>query len=230
MKRSVMALLVVLCSVTTRAETRVIELHSADPGALVPVVKPMLGPWESVSVFRQSLVLNAAPETLDRISALVKELDRPLRNLWVSLRRAEHAEASGERSANVASTRSRERVQALRALESTPLLLRDGSLVPLPAGGLFGPDIQWEALEAGFALSARVSGEQVIIETQLRDDRYENGRVRYTTLQNSVSGALGEWIPLGEVHSDQRHESTQGGLGTRARDSGRYEIRVEVLP
>lgn len=230
MRRLLIALVGMLCSVTAGAETRVIELNSADPASLVPVVKPLLGPWESVSVFRHSLVLNAAPETLDRISALVKDLDRPLRNLKISLRRADSTGSSGSRDANVLSTRSRERVQEFRTLESTPLLLRDGSLVPLPVGGLFGPDIQWEVLEGGFAVRARVSGEQVIVDTELRDDRPENGRVRYATLQNSVSGTLGEWLPLGETRSDARDRGASGSIRTRERESGSYEIRVEILP
>ncbi len=230
MRRLLIALLLTLCSLAAGAETRVIELQSADPASLLPVVKPLLGPWESVSVFRQSLVLNAAPETLDRIGALVKDLDRPLRNLKISLRRADSTGSSGPRDANMLSTRSRERVQEVRTLESTPLLLRDGSLVPLPAAGLFGPDIRWEALEGGFALRARVSGEQVIVDTELRDDRYENGRVRYATLQNSVSGPLGEWLALGRTRSDTRDEGASGSIRTRERQSSSYEIRVEILP
>jgi hypothetical protein len=232
MLRQLMAGLLFLSPVVL-ADTRVIELQSAAPESLVPVVKPLLGPWESVSVFRQSLVVNAAPETLDRVESLVRELDRPLRNLRISLRRASSDESGIDtRDASVTSTRAREEVQEIRTLEATPLLLRDGSLVPLPAGGVFGPEILWESLENGFAVTARVSGETVTVDVEVRDDNLRSGTVRKTTLQSSVSGQLGEWIALGSTKNTSNRSSLSSGadISTRKRASGSYELLVELLP
>jgi hypothetical protein len=114
-----------------------------------------------VSVYRQSLVLNAAPETLDRITALLGELDRPLRNLRIGVRKAaaQDGEARGDEGSTRISTRTRASATEIRALESTPLLLQEGNLVPLPQGGLLGPAIRWEELQGGVALSVRLSAE-----------------------------------------------------------------------
>lgn len=216
-------MLITVCS-TAGADTRVFELRSANPEELVPVVEPLLGGWESVTAYRQTLVVNASPETLDRIAGLLVELDRPLRTLLISVRRrssrlAEDADAIG--------TRPREDLRQARVQETRPLLLRRNSLVPLPAGGVLGPDVLWMDREDGIAVSARVSAGEVTLDMEMRD----NGPAadsRQLTLRTSVQGRIGEWIPLGGG-TDIQGDAT-GTLGTRERQNDVYEVRVEMAP
>ena len=230
--RAFLMLMSLLASLGAQADTRVIEVRSADPEALLAVVKPLLGPWETVSVYRQSLVLNAAPETLDRITALLGELDRPLRNLRIGVRKttAQDREARGDADSTRISTRTRASFTEIRALEATPLLLQEGNLVPLPQGGLLGPEIRWEELQGGVALSVRLSAEQVILDVDLRDDTIDAAGVRKKTVRTTVSGRLGEWIRISDVDRQNAPYAGLGDTSTGPRDADGYEIRVELLP
>ena len=211
-------------SVQALADTRVFELRDADPEALLPVVKPLLGPWENVSAYRQSLVVNASPETLERIGTLLGELDRPPRTLLVRLRRASSDRAPAD---DAISTRPREDMQQARVLEGRPLVLHRGSLMPLPAGGALGPDILWRELESGMAVSVRVSGEDVTMDIDLRDEEaLREGR--QLTLRTTVRGRVGEWIPLGAGPGGASTEP--GTQSTRDRTEEMWEAQVELAP
>lgn len=227
------SLILVLLASVARAETQVIELHSASPESLIPVVQPLLGPWESVSAFRNSLVVNAAPETLTRIGELVGKLDRPLRNLLISLRRVgsrrEQEAAAGEYSTR--STRDT-REQQVRTLESSPVMVREGSLVPLAAGGLLGPQIVWGQEDSGFVVSARVDGDTVTLDIDVRDERVQAGTLRNSALRSSLSGTLGSWIELESNSTRAARNSADENTtySTRERDNGSYELKVDLLP
>lgn len=229
MRQTRLALLLLALAAPAGADTRVIALQHADAEALVPVVQPLLGPWESVSAYGRSLVVNAAPATLERVNALVADLDRPLRQLRISLRRAVPARDTGDDGATASriSTRPREDIQQIQGAETAPLLLQRGRLVPLPAGGLLGPDILWETLEEGIAVNARVNGELVTLELEVRDDRSRDGTVNRATLRSSLQGRLGEWILLGGSAGEPRPAEL---TGTRRREDPGYEVKVELAP
>ncbi len=232
MTRWAIALLMLCACTLARAESRVFDLHNADPEALVPVVKPMLGPWETVSPYRQSLVVNASAATLDRIGMLLAELDRPLKTLLVSMRRrpASAAAAIATRDDTLISTRERDEVRAVRVLETHRLLLRNGRLRALPAGGLLGPEVLWEELQEGLALSARVMGDVVTVDLELRDDGGDEGGIRKLTLHTAVQGRLGEWLPLSDNESRPRDAGSPDDIGTHERSDKRFEIRVDLAP
>jgi len=205
------------------ADTRVFELRSANPEELVPLVKPLLGGWESVTAYRQSLVVNASPETLDRIAGLLADLDRPLRNLLISVRR--RSPYGADDAAIV--TRPREYLQQARVQENRPLLLKHDSLLPLPAGGVLGPDILWLNLEDAVAVSAKVSAGDVTLDIEVRDSGAAGDGERHT-LRTSVQGRLGEWIPL--AGNTEHQIDSPGSISTRRRDEDIYEVRVEMRP
>lgn len=255
----ILALMLAAGAAPARAELRVIELRHATPEALLPAIQPLLAPGEGLSAYRNALIVDADAARLARIEQLVRELDVPLRNLLIQVRRRDSALAedsgaavrgrieSGDvrirtggrpapgadveiRASRESSTRGRSAEQSLRALEGTPVLIAEGRLVPLAQGGRWGPQIGYEALEQGFAVSARVAGDTVTLEISARDDRVDGGEVRTGALQSSVSGRLGEWIALGGTQSAQRIEGS--GIGayrrTRADDAAFYEVRVEL--
>ena len=216
-----------------RAETQVIELHSASPESLIPVVQPLLGPWESVSAFRTSLVVNAAPETLRRVAELVAKLDRPLRNLLISLRRGGNSAREDAHAGEYSTSSNRDtREQQVRTLESSPVMVREGSLVPLAVGGLLGPQIVWGQADSGFVISARVDGDTVTLDIDIQDGRVQSGTLRNGALRSSLRGALGSWIELGSSSTRAVRISADedATYSTRERDKLGYELKVELLP
>lgn len=62
---------------------------------LVPVLEPMLGPEDRITPFRNKLIVRAPRHRQDKILELLEELDRPLRNVLISVR---YANAVSEQS------------------------------------------------------------------------------------------------------------------------------------
>ncbi|MBP9034225.1 MAG: hypothetical protein KBG29_10045, partial [Pseudomonadales bacterium] len=135
------------------------------------------------------------------------------------------------RAGRQVTTRSGSGESSVRTLEGRPVLIRDGALVPLAGEGYWGIGVRYEDVSRGFVVRARVAGEQVLLDIETRNDRVEGGIVRTGALTSSVSGRLGEWIPLGG--SSARSESTGSGLTTRYSTRGSsdelIEVRVEAL-
>jgi len=252
-----LALLLILSffAALAHAELRVFEPRHADPESLLPVVQPLLGPGESVSVYGSALVVNAGAGSLRRIDELLGQLDRPVRNLLISVRRGgsavEHAQGTAVdgslqrgdvrigtggntrqgstlqiRGGSQVTTRSGSGESSVRTLEGRPVLIRDGALVPLAGDAYWGAGVQYEDVSQGFVVRARLAGDQVLLDIETRDDRVEGGTVRTGALSSSVSGRLGEWIPLGG--STAGSESTGSGLTTRYSTRGSAEDLIEV--
>jgi len=74
------------------AELRVITLKHRLAEEIVPAVRPLLTPGESVNGLDSRLIVRAAPRTFAQIERLLAEIDRPRRNLRISVR---HAGESG---------------------------------------------------------------------------------------------------------------------------------------
>ncbi len=73
-------------------ELRVIPLKHRLADELVPVVRPLLVPGESVSGMDSRLIVRAAPRTFAQIERLLAEVDTPRRNLRISVRHAGESE------------------------------------------------------------------------------------------------------------------------------------------
>lgn len=250
-----------LCPARLLAELQVFELQHADAEALLPIVQPLLGPYESVSVYRNSLVVSADAGAMSRISELLEELDTPQRNLLISVRRNGSADSSQQggaisgtleqgntristgrptarsgSSVTISGTRristgERTGSQSIRALEGKPVLISNGQLLPVPGGGRWGMGIDYQEIQQGFLVSARVSGERVTLEIDEQGDRLDGASVRTGSLRSKVSGRLGEWIYLGGI--EQSSQGAGSNLGSRlqtgTRSSEQVEVRVELL-
>jgi Bacterial type II and III secretion system protein len=70
------------------AELRVIPLKHRLADEVVPVVRPLLAPGESVSGMDSRLIVRAAPRTFAQIEHVLAEVDSPRRNLRISVRHA----------------------------------------------------------------------------------------------------------------------------------------------
>jgi len=73
-------------------ELRVIPLKHRLADEVVPVVRPLLAPGESVSGMDSRLIVRATPGTFAQIEHLLTEIDTPRRNLRISVRHAGESE------------------------------------------------------------------------------------------------------------------------------------------
>lgn len=78
------------------AELRVIPLKHRLADEVVPVVRPLLAPGESVSGMDSRLIVRAAPRTFAQIEHVLAEVDTPRRNLRISVRHAGESERAQE--------------------------------------------------------------------------------------------------------------------------------------
>lgn len=61
---------------------------------LIPVLEPMLGPEDKITAFRNKLIVKAPRSRQDKLLEILEEIDRPLRNIVISVRYANSAERS----------------------------------------------------------------------------------------------------------------------------------------
>lgn len=116
MIRSVLLLLVLLLpvSLTQATDEQVNEIYETYLPAekLVPVLQPMLGPEDRITPFRNKLIVRAPRHRQDNILELLEELDRPLRNILISVRYGNSV--SGESSARDIDVRYRDADRGVR--------------------------------------------------------------------------------------------------------------------
>lgn len=116
MIRFVLLLLVLLLpvSLTQATDEQVNEIYETYLPAekLVPVLQPMLGPEDRITPFRNKLIVRAPRHRQDNILELLEELDRPLRNILISVRYGNSA--SAESSARDVDVRYRDADRGVR--------------------------------------------------------------------------------------------------------------------
>jgi hypothetical protein len=130
--------------------------------------------------------------------------------------------------------------QQVRALEGMAAYIGEGLLQPVATG--YG-DRVLVPVESGFYATARVIGNQVVVDIDQRDDRIDDGgtdrrrnrasdsRIHTSGLRTQVRGELGQWISLGG--SSRQSGGDRHGLGGYRSDSASWSsdsaIKVELL-
>ncbi len=126
--------------------------------------------------------------------------------------------------------------QAVRATEGTPAYIATGMSAPVQSYTV-GADgrryYQQEYVSAitGFYATTWLNGTTVRISIDQSNDQLEGRTIATQQLQSEVSGALGEWLPLGVI--DQSSQQQDAGIGSRGQSSQntstRLFIKVEAL-
>jgi len=75
-----------------------------------------------------------------------------------------------------------------------------------------------------------VSGEEVVLDIEQRDERIRDGTIQNQNLTTQVSTRMGEWVRLGGI--EESASSTQRGVLSRqystSSDSQSVWVKVEV--
>ena len=103
-------------------------------------------------------------------------------------------------------------VSSIRALEGNEAYVAVGQIVPLPSAqvtpGYYGPTVQqsteYHDVSTGFYATVRINGDLVTLDISPQQQRLRgtpHGTVIDTASSiSTVSGRLGEWLPLGAVN------------------------------
>jgi hypothetical protein len=127
--------------------------------------------------------------------------------------------------------------QSVRATEGMPAYISTGMTAPVQSYSI-GPDgrryYQQDYVDAvsGFYATARVNDGVVRISIDQSNNQIEGQTINTQQLQSQVSGALGQWLPIGVI-SDSASLQSQG-IGSRGQasrsSSTQLFIKVEILP
>jgi hypothetical protein len=140
------------------------------------------------------------------------------------------------RVTNNRSTSSDDGNQSIRVTEGMPAYISTGITAPVqsyttdPYGRRYYQQGYVDAV-SGFYATTRVIDGVVNISIDQSNNQLEGDTVSTQQLQSQVSGALGKWIPIGEI-SDTASQQTQGiasrGQSSRSSSTQLY-IKVELL-
>ena len=213
-----------------------IELKGRSAEEIIPIVRPLLAPDDAITGKGNLLFLRTDPATVSQIQQLLREIDRPLNNLLITVRTGvdmSHEQSSAGISGNVVinkpadnnldmhlskqyQTQNRGSTQQLRVIEGQPAFINVGQAIPYPSGtvvqtprGSYGSyGIDYREAPQGFYALPRLRGDEVTIEINPRHD------------QPSAQGG-------GRIDTTSMHTTVSGRLGEWIRIGGVTDTQDE---
>lgn len=229
------ALTLLLVSVVQAASITTIQLRSRPAVEVIPIIEPLLEPGDAISGQGFKIFLRASPQTVDEVRDLIASLDTAAKTLMISVfqgsKRALSNSAfsgsiqieNGKVGADVAAGETSQHseggpVHRLRVTEGTAGFIETGTRLPyFSSAGAGG----YADATTGFYVLPRISGERVTLQiSPFKNSPSRSGSGNIDTLQadTTITGRLGEWLPLGGV--SERIERSQGdGVGYRSTQS-----------
>lgn len=138
---------------------------------------------------------------------------------------------------------SRQVEQMVQVVEGGQAYIQVGYSLPVPLHQVrWGPNgpvrdttVIYRDIGQGFYAQPRVVGHRVSLDISPRNDtpgRWGPGSAEVQELSTTVSGPLGEWLPLGSSTQSgtSQSRSWNGGEGEQVQQSGTVWIKVEELP
>jgi len=243
----------------TFAEGRleIITLRHRPAAQIVPTLRPLVEPGGALSTLDDKILLRVSPANLAELRAAIDALDTPLRRLVVSVRQDRSSEGQGGGvglSGRLEPGHSRLRLeggagqyrqaegvsQQVQVVEGGQALIRVGQSLPVamrewrPGPGGWQPvdSMRYTDVGSGFLASPQLIGERVNIEIAPDMERVgASGIIETSRLATSVSGRLGEWIPLGGTQAEaSRGSQGTAGIGRDSRSSqAAVWLRVDLV-
>ncbi|RZI25194.1 secretin [Pseudomonas sp. 770NI] len=241
--RTLLTALVMTVSACAMAATEVVNLNNRTSADLLPVAQNFIGKDGTVSAYGNQLIVNAEPARIEGLRALLGQLDTPAKRLLITVDTNENNQQnSGDSQTRIISygTASRDGgVQQIQASEGVPALIQVGQSVPLTitqqdSYGRLQNQTQYRNVTQGFYVTASVTGETVHLAISTNRDRMSQERPDVVNVQSTdttVSGRLGEWIPLAGINRETQADksSTTRSYSTQGRDDLTLRVKVDTL-
>ncbi|MBJ2205790.1 secretin [Pseudomonas carnis] len=241
--RTLLTALVMTVSACAMAATEVVNLNNRTSADLLPVAQNFIGKDGTVSAYGNHLIVNAEPARIEGLRALLGQLDTPAKRLLITVDTNENNQQnSGDSQTRIISygTASRDGgVQQIQASEGVPALIQVGQSVPLTTTqqdsyGRLQNQTQYRNVTQGFYVTASVTGETVHLAISTNRDRMSQERPDVVNVQSTdttVSGRLGEWIPLAGINRETQADksSTTRSYSTQGRDDLTLRVKVDTL-
>jgi hypothetical protein len=241
--RTLLTTVLLATSFSVMAATEVVPLSNRTSADLLPVAQNFIGKDGTVSAYGNQLIVNAEPDKIQGLRALLSQLDTPSKRLLITVDTNENnQQSSGNNQTQVItySTESRDGgIQQIQASEGVPALIQVGQSVPLTttqpdAYGRPQNQTQYRNVTQGFYVTASVTGETVHLSISTNRDRMSQERPDVVNVQSTdttVSGRLGEWITLAGINRQTQADknTTTRSYSTQGRDDLTLRVKVDTL-
>jgi hypothetical protein len=241
--RTLLTTVLLATSFSVMAATEVVPLSNRTSADLLPVAQNFIGKDGTVSAYGNQLIVNAEPDKIQGLRALLSQLDTPSKRLLITVDTNENNQQSnGNNQTQVItySTESRDGgIQQIQASEGVPALIQVGQSVPLTttqpdAYGRPQNQTQYRNVTQGFYVTASVTGETVHLSISTNRDRMSQERPDVVNVQSTdttVSGRLGEWITLAGINRQTQADksTTTRSYSTQGRDDLSLRVKVDTL-
>lgn len=241
--RTLLTALLLAVSVSASADTEVLNLSNRTSADLLPVAQNFIGKDGTVSVYGNQLIVNAAPDKVQGLRTLLAQLDTPAKRLLITVDTNENNQQdTGDSQTRIISygTVSRDGgIQQIQASEGVPALIQVGQSVPLTTTsqdsyGRLQNQTQYRNVTQGFYVTASVTGDTVHLAISTNRDRMSQERPDVVNVQSTdttISGRLGEWIPLAGINRQTQADKTSATrtYSTQGRDDLTLRVKVDTL-
>jgi hypothetical protein len=226
------------CTAARAQSIEVLDLRHRTAEEMLPLLQPLVEPGGALSGRGSQLFARTSGANLAQLRALLARLDRPPRQLEITVRQDRADEASqhtlradgsvvvssrrssgtlGLEAGNGRSTATREATQVLRVLEGGRAEIAIGTAIPftfkqyvLTAQGLTElPASTYVEAVTGFAVRPLLAGASSSVTTSPAAAAIGAQGIEHARLMTRVQGRLGEWIAVGGA--DLREEAQRGG-------------------
>lgn len=204
-----------------------IQLRNRPAAEVIPIIEPLLEPGDTISGHGFKIFLRASPQTVSEIRDVIDGLDTAAKTLMISVFQGRKRDLeklafsgsirieNGSVSGDVAAQGSRRRdtsgpVHRLRVLEGNAGYIETGTRIPFFWGDGSGG---YANATSGFYVLPRVHGDRVTLEiSPFRNSakRKNSGSIETLQADTTITGRLGEWLPLGGVSERVEHSRSDG--------------------
>ena len=249
--RTLLTTLLLGCSFSVMAATEIVPLKYHTSADMLPVAQDFIGQDGQVSAYGNQLIVKAEPGKIQELKDLLSQLDTAPKRLLITVDTNENNGRGDEGySVNGAppnqtriisrSTTSRNGgIQQVQASEGAPALIQVGQSVPITSSqsnsyGDYSSQTQYRNVTQGFYVTASVTGDTVHLAISTNRDRMSQERPDVVNVQSTdttVSGRLGEWIPLAGINRETQADksSTTRSYSTQGRDDLTVRVKVDTL-
>ncbi|MBU6957129.1 secretin [Pseudomonas sp. CVAP len=222
--RTLLTTLLLTCSFSVIAATEVVQLNNRTSADLLPVAQNFIGRDGKVSAYGNQLIVNAEPDKIDELKALIAQLDTVPKRLLITVDTNENNQqynADQQTQIITYSTDSREGgIQQVQTSEGTPALIQVGQSVPLTTNQTdayaalpnqtntsgqpqnqpnnyahLQSQTQYRNVTQGFYVTASVTGDIVHLAISTNRDRMSQERPDVVNVQSTDTTVSGR---LGE--------------------------------
>lgn len=234
-------------------------IYSTRTHELQPLLADLAAPEGSVGVYRDQLIIRATPDKLELIRDTLKKIDRPLKNLRISVRRqqqqSQHSRETGVRGKigwhdneargrivlDAEDDRSQRRDSnsySITALEGSTVFIATGTEIPTLSIVSVGNGLvignQYVPVQSGLQVTPRLQPDgHIVLSIHFQQaELAAGGGIASDTTQTQIQARPGQWTPLSRIEQSLQR---QGSSLTKRHQQWEtsslpLEILVEEMP